>query len=193
MKSKIKPSIKSSTAPRLLQKYRKEIIPALMTQFGYKNVHSVPKVLKIVVNIGTGRIAKDTKLVEKMALDLAKITGQNASVRAAKKSIAGFKLREGTPVGLIVTLRGTRMYDFMDRLVSIALPRSRDFQGISLKAFDAAGNLSIGIKEHNIFPEVSYETLRDIFGVQVTIVTSAPSREAGIALLKLFGFPLRDN
>src|SRR3989344_5165694 len=141
MKSKIKPSIKSSTAPRLLQKYRKEIIPALMTQFGYKNVHSVPKVLKIVVNIGTGRIAKDTKLVEKMALDLAKITGQKASVRAAKKSIAGFKLREGTPAGLIVTLRGTRMYDFMDRLVSIALPRSRDFQGISLKAFDAAGEL----------------------------------------------------
>ncbi len=163
----------------------------MKAEFAYKNVHAIPRIQKVVVNIGTGKVAKETKLLEKMEADLAKITGQKPSVRKAKKSIAGFKLREGVPVGLMVTLRGGRMYDFIDRLVSIALPRSRDFQGLSPKAFDQHGNLNIGIKEHNIFPEVSYESLKDIFGLEITIVTNAGSPERGAALLKRLGFPLR--
>ncbi len=177
--------------PRLLEKYRTVIVPALRDQFHFDNIHSVPRVTKVTVNTGIGRIVKDDKLIKKIEHDLAKITGQKPSVRNAKKSIAGFKLREGTPVGYMVTLRGTRMYDFIDRLISLALPRSRDFQGLSNQSFDAAGNLSIGIKEHNIFPEVSYESLKDIFGFQVTIVTNAGSKEKGIALLKMMGFPIK--
>ena len=176
---------------RILSKYRKEIIPALKKEFGYKNVNSVPKIEKVVVNIGIGRVAKDAKLIERMQLDLVKITGQKPSIRNAKKSIAGFKLREGTPVGLIVTLRGTRMYDFIDRLISLALPRSRDFQGLPAESLDDAGNLNIGIKEQNIFPEVSYESMKDIFGLQVTVVTNAGSSEKGMALLKKIGFPIK--
>ncbi|MEK7583009.1 MAG: 50S ribosomal protein L5 [Patescibacteria group bacterium] len=176
---------------RLKEKYHKEIVPALCKQFQYDNIHSVPRVTKVTVNTGIGRIVKDDKLIKRIELDLAKITGQKASVRNAKKSIAGFKLREGTPVGYMVTLRGTRMYDFIDRLISLALPRTRDFQGLSSDAFDHAGNLSIGIKEHNIFPEVSYESLKDIFGLQITVVTSAGSKEKGLALLMLMGFPIK--
>ena len=176
---------------RLVEKYRQEIVPALRSQFSYANIHSVPRVRKITVNTGVGRLAKDEKLMKKIEQDLAIITGQKASLRNAKKSIAGFKLREGTPVGYMVTLRGTRMYDFMDRLISLALPRTRDFQGISNQSVDDAGNLNIGIKEHNIFPEVSYESLKDIFGLQVTIVTNAGSKEKGLALLKMMGFPIK--
>lgn len=167
---------------RILEKYR--------AAYGYDM--KAPRIAKVVVNVGTGRVAKDTKLVEKIQQDLAKITGQKPSVRNAKKSISGFKLREGTAVGYMVTLRGTRMYDFIDRLISLALPRSRDFQGLSPKAFDAAGNLNIGIKEHSIFPEVSYETMKDIFGLEVTVVTHAGSREKGIELLKTLGFPIKN-
>lgn len=180
-----------SITPRLLEKYRKEIVPALRTKFHVDNIHSVPRVTKVTVNTGIGRIVKDDKLIKKIEQDLAIITGQKPSVRNAKKSIAGFKLREGTPVGYMVTLRGTRMYDFIDRLISLALPRSRDFQGLSSEAFDKAGNMSIGIKEHNIFPEVSYESLKDIFGLQVTIVTNAGSKERGLALLQMMGFPIK--
>src|SRR3989344_8172568 len=140
---------------RILEKYRKEVAPALKAEFGYKNVFAIPRITKAVVNIGVGKISKDTKALEKIEIDLAKITGQKPALRNAKKSIAGFKLREGTPAGYMVTLRGGRMYDFIDRLISVALPRSRDFQGILEKSFDAVGNLYIGIKEHNIFPEIS--------------------------------------
>lgn len=177
--------------PRLLEKYRKEVIPSLKEVFHYKNISAVPKITKAVVNVGTGRIAKESKMLERVEKDLAKITGQKPAVRPAKKSIAGFKLREGMPVGYMVTLRGTRMYDFIDRLVSIALPRTRDFQGIPLVAVDMAGNLTIGVKEQTIFPEVTYDTLKDIFSLEVTIVTAARTRDEGIELLRLMGFPLQ--
>src|SRR3989344_6853562 len=175
---------------RLLQKYRKEVAPAMQKEFDIKNVMAVPKVDKVVVNVGVGKIVKDEKTVEKIANDLAKLTGQKPVFRKAKKSIASFKVREGVNIGLMVTLRGKRMYDFMDRLVSVALPRSKDFRGIDTKNFDKNGNLNLGIKESSIFPEVTYETLKDIFGLEVTVVTTARDKEKGIALLKLMGFPI---
>lgn len=180
---------------RILEQYKKKIVPALRKEFGYKNISSVPKVEKVVINVGMGRSAvnKDTKLMEKIEADLAKISGQKPSLRLSKKSIAGFKLREGLPVGCVVTLRGTKMYDFIDRLISLALPRSRDFQGIPLSSVDLHGNINIGVKEHNIFPEITYESLKDIFGLEVTVVTSARTREEGIALFRLFGFPLKTS
>lgn len=179
---------------RLQEKYKKEILPALKDQFKYKNISAVPKISKVTVNVGFGKTAviKDTKLIERMEQDVAKITGQQPSVRKAKKSIAGFKLREGMPIGYLVTLRGARMYDFIDRLISIALPRTRDFQGLSSGSFDEHGNFTVGIKEHNIFPEITYESLKDIFGLEVTVVTNAGSREVGRAMLKMFGFPLKE-
>ena len=178
---------------RIVEKYKKSVVPALKKEFGYKNVHAIPRITKVVVNVGVGRIVKETKLLERIQADLAKITGQKPALRNAKKSIAGFKVREGTPSGYMVTLRGARMYDFIDRLVSVALPRSRDFQGISPTSIDQAGNLNIGIKEHNIFPEISYESLKDIFGLEITVVTSAKSHKEGAALLRLLGFPLKPN
>ena len=166
---------------RIIEKYRKE--------YGYSM--KAPRITKVVVNVGIGKIVKDAKMIERIEKDLAKITGQKPAVRKAKKSIAGFKLRESTPVGLMVTLRGTRMYDFIDRLISVALPRSRDFQGISAKSFDSRGNLNIGIREQNIFPEVSYESLKDIFGLEVTVVVAATTRDESMELLKKIGFPIR--
>ena len=183
--------MKTSNSPRLLEKYRKDVIPAMEKKFGYKNVMAVPMVEKVVLNVGIGRITKDDKAIEKMQRDLAKLTGQKVTIRKAKKSIAGFKLREGMDVGMAVTLRGARMYDFIDRLVAIALPRSKDFHGIDPKNFDARGNLNLGIREHNIFPEISYESLKDIFGFQVTVTTTAKTKEEGQELLKLLGFPIR--
>ncbi|OGN29153.1 MAG: 50S ribosomal protein L5 [Candidatus Yanofskybacteria bacterium RIFCSPLOWO2_01_FULL_49_25] len=179
--------------PRLLERYRKDILPALKERFSYSTVAAVPRVEKVVVNVGTGRLAvvKDTKMMERIVKDLTTITGQKPAVRKAKKSIAGFKLREGLDVGYMVTLRGTRMYDFIDRLISLALPRTRDFQGIPATAFDQAGNLNIGIKEQTIFPEVAYDTLKDIFGLEVTVVTTAHTKEEGDELLRRMGFPLR--
>jgi large subunit ribosomal protein L5 len=179
--------------PRLLAKYREEVIPAMREKFGYKNVMAVPRVEKVVVNAGFGRkaVAKDAKAIERVEQDLAKLTGQKPAMRRAKKSISGFKLRQGMDIGMAVTLRGRRMYDFIDRLVSIALPRSRDFHGLDPKSFDKKGNLSIGIKEHSIFPEITYESLKDIFGLEVTIATTAGSKEEGAELLKLMGFPVK--
>ncbi len=179
--------------PRLLQKYRKEVAPALQKKFGYKNVMSIPKIEKVVVNVGFGRraVSKETKMIERIEQDLIKITGQKPSVRKSKKSIAGFKVREGLEIGMMVTLRGKRMYDFIDRLIAIALPRSRDFHGLDTKGFDSNGNLNIGIKEDNIFAEISYESLKDIFGLEVTVVTTAKSKEEGTELLKLIGFPIK--
>jgi large subunit ribosomal protein L5 len=179
--------------PRLLGKYRKEVIPAMREKFGYKSVMAVPRVEKVVVNVGFGRkaVAKETVAIEKMEKDLAKLTGQKPAVRKAKKSISGFKVRQGMAIGMLVTLRGKRMYDFIDRLISIALPRSRDFHGLDQKSFDKSGGLNIGVREHNIFPEVTYESIKDIFGLEVTVVTTAKSLEEGIELLKLMGFPIK--
>jgi len=178
---------------RLQAKYRKEIIPALQKEFGIKNIMAVPKIEKVVINTGIGRIAKEDKMIERVQRDMSIITGQKPMIRKAKKSISGFKLREGMDVGMSVTLRGKRMYDFIDRLISIALPRSKDFRGIELRNFDKMGNLNIGIREQNIFPEVTYESLKDIFGLQVTIVQNIKNREMAIQLTRLMGFPIRKN
>lgn len=175
----------------LLNKYRKEVIPALQKKFGIENVMAVPKVGKVVINVGIGKFTKDDKFIEKIVRDLGLLTGQKPVFRKAKKSISGFKSREGTNIGLVVTLRGARMYDFMDRLINVALPRSKDFRGIDSKNFDKNGNLNLGIKEHSIFPEIHYETLKDIFGLEVTVVTTTQDREQGMELLKLIGFPIK--
>jgi large subunit ribosomal protein L5 len=176
---------------RLLEKYRKTVVPAMQKDFGIENVMAVPKIEKVIVNIGVGRIAKEDKTVERIAKDLAMITGQKPVYRKAKKSISGFKLRQGMNVGISVTLRGKRMYDFLDRLISIALPRSRDFRGIESKNFDKMGNLNFGIKESSIFAEINYENVKDIFGLEVTVVTTTKNRERGIELLKQMGFPIK--
>ncbi len=181
----------------LKEKYNKEVIPAMVEKFGYKNVNQTPKIEKVVINVGFGRDATTKsgeelkRLVSGIVDDLSVITGQKPSMRRARKSIAGFKLREGLVIGAKVTLRGPRMYDFLDRLVHIALPRSRDFRGLNDKSFDDKGNMSIGIKEQIIFPEVSVEKLRNIFGFQITVKTTASNREEGIELLRLLGFPIK--
>ncbi len=177
--------------PRLLQKYRKTVIPALQKDFGIKNIMAVPKIDKVVVNTGIGKLVKDDKVAARIEKELTLIVGQKPVFRKAKKSIAGFKLREGVNVGISVTLRGKRMYDFLDRLIAISLPRSRDFRGIDPKNFDKMGNLNFGIKESSIFPEVNYENVKDVFGLEITVVTTAKNRERGIALLKQMGFPLK--
>ncbi len=177
--------------PRLQDHYRKKTLPALQKAFGIANVMAVPKIEKVVVNSGIGRMLKDGKAIEKAERDIALVTGQKASPRKAKKSIASFKIREGLQVGISATLRGKRMYDFLDRLINIALPASKDFRGIDLANVDQSGNLNLGIKEHTIFPEVTYETLKDIFGLQITVVTTARHRERGIALLRELGFPFK--
>jgi large subunit ribosomal protein L5 len=179
--------------PRLLTKYRKEIIPAMQEKFGYKTPMAVPRIKKVLVNVGIGRVVKDAKFLDRVKQDITKITGQKPSIRKAKKSIAGFKVREGMDVGVMVTLRGKRMYDFIDRLNAIALPRSRDFRGLDSKSFDMNGNLSVGIKEHNIFPEVTYESLKDIFSLGITITTNSKTKNEGLELLKLFGFPIKSK
>ncbi|TSC91581.1 MAG: large subunit ribosomal protein L5 [Parcubacteria group bacterium Licking1014_17] len=175
--------------PRLLDKYRKEVIPAMRSKFGYESVMAVPKMTKVVVGAGIGRFSKDQKLIDRIKEDISKITGQKPAVRKAKQSIAGFKVREGMDVGLMVTLRGFRMYDFIDKLISVALPRSRDFRGLKVSSFDKEGNYNIGLREQTIFPEVSYESAKDIFGFQITITTSSKSRDEGAELLSLMGFP----
>jgi large subunit ribosomal protein L5 len=176
---------------RLKEKYIKEIIPALKEKFGYKNNLAVPRILKVVLNTGFNPTLKDEKVQEEIANNLALIAGQKAVVRQARKSIAGFKIREGMGVGLSITLRGQKMYDFLDRLVNIALPRSRDFRGLPLKNIDQAGNLNVGIKEQIIFPEISAESAKNIFGFEITVVTTAKTRQEGIELFKLLGFPLK--
>jgi len=176
---------------RLQEKYRKTVIPAMQKAFNIDNVMAVPKMEKVVINTGIGRIVKDDKTIERIVGDISKICGQKPVLKKAKKSISGFKLREGTNVGISVTLRGKRMYDFLDRLISIALPRSKDFRGIDPKNFDKSGNLNFGIKESSIFPEVNYESVKDIFGLEVTVVTTAKNRERGTELLRQVGFPIK--
>ena len=175
----------------LLVKYRKEVIPAMQKKFGIENIMAVPRIDKVVINAGIGKIAKDDKFIEKIVRDLGLLSGQKPVFRKAKKSIAGFKSREGTNIGLVVTLRGNRMYDFISRLVNVALPRSKDFRGIDPKNFDKDGNLNLGLREQSIFPEIHYESLKDIFSMQITVVTTAKNREMGQELLRLIGFPIK--
>ncbi|MCK4389620.1 MAG: 50S ribosomal protein L5 [Desulfobacterales bacterium] len=172
--------------------YTSEIIPKLMDQFGYKNVMQVPKLGKIVLNMGLGEAIQNIKVLDSAVQELALIAGQRPVVTRARKSIAAFKLREGMSIGCKVTLRGMRMHDFFARLVNIALPRVRDFRGISAKGFDGRGNYSLGIKEHIIFPEIDYDKIDKIKGLNVTIVTSAQTDEDGKALLELMGMPFRN-
>ena len=177
--------------PRLLERYRSEIVPKLSQEFGFKNVHQVPRLEKVVVNMGVGKATQNAKLIEKAAEELAAITGQKAAVRKARKSIANFKLRQGQAVGCTVTLRGTRMWEFFDRLVNVSLPRVRDFKGVSAKGFDGRGNYSLGIREQIIFPEIDYDSVENITGLNVTVVTSARNDAEGKALLAHLGMPFR--
>jgi len=175
----------------LIEKYKKEAVPALQKDFHIGNIMAVPKFKKAVINVGVGRLAKDEKGLERISKDLASITGQRPVTKKAKKSIASFKIREGLPIGLALTLRGKRMFDFMDRFVNIALPRSRDFRGIEAKNLDGQGNLNIGIRESSIFPELNYENMKDVFSLEVTFVTTAKNKEQGMALFKKMGFPIK--
>ncbi len=178
-------------APRLKERYEKEVVPAMMERFGYKNVMQVPRLVRISVNIGLGEALQNPKALEYASNDLAVITGQKPVVRRARKSIATFKLREGNPIGVSVSLRGRRMWDFLDRLMNIALPRQRDFQGVSPDAFDGHGNYSLGLREQLVFPEVDYDSIDKIRGMGVTIVTTAKTDEEGRELLRLLGMPFK--
>ena len=177
--------------PRILELYTNEVVQKLRDEFGYKNVHQVPALQKIVVNIGLGEAAANPKLLETAAEELASITGQKPAIRRARKSIANFKLRQGQEIGCSVTLRRTRMWEFFDRLVSVSLPRVRDFKGISPKAFDGRGNISLGVREQIIFPEIDYDRVEHITGVNVTMVTTAKTDAEGKALLQHLGVPFR--
>jgi len=174
---------------RIKQRYREEILPALVSEFGYTSVMQAPRIVKIVVNIGMGEATQHAQALEAAQQDLAAITGQHPVITKAKKSIAGFKLRKGMPIGVMVTLRGNRMYEFLDRLISVALPRIRDFQGMKRNAFDGKGNYSMGLKEQTIFPEISYEKVDKVRGVEVCIVTTARTDDEGRRLLELIGMP----
>ena len=173
------------------EKYLKETVPKMMKEFSYKTPMAVPRLLKVSVNSGTGRIRDKKDAIESVVKYIALITGQKASARGAKKAISSFKTREGLVVGYKVTLRGQKMYDFLDRLVNLAIPRTRDFRGISTKCIDEGGNLTLGIKEHIVFPETIGEDVKNIFGFQVTVVTNAKSRKEAESLFRLLGFPLK--
>jgi large subunit ribosomal protein L5 len=179
--------------PRLKQRYRDEIIAALREQFQIANVMQVPTVTKVVVNMGVGEAARDAKLIEGAVADLAAITGQRPSVTKARKSIAQFKLREGMPIGAHATLRGDRMWEFLDRLVTIALPRIRDFRGLSGRQFDGNGNYTFGLNEQSMFHEIDQDKIDRVRGMDITVVTTAPNDDQGRALLKLLGFPFKEN
>ena len=172
--------------------YNDEIVPKLISQFGYKNVMQVPKLSKIILNMGLGEAIQNIKILDSAVEEMSLIAGQKPVVTRARKSIAAFKLRAGMPIGCRVTLRGSRMYDFFTRLVNVALPRVRDFRGISPKAFDGRGNYSLGVKEHIIFPEIEYDKIDKIKGLNVTIVTTARNDEESKALLQLMGMPFRN-
>ncbi len=180
------------TLPRLKQRYRAEIVPALREEFSYGNVMQVPGVVKIVVNMGVGEAARDAKLMDGAVRDLTAITGQKPLVQKARKSIAQFKLREGMPIGAKVTLRGDRMWEFLDRLLSIALPRIRDFRGLSPKQFDGSGNYTFGLNEQSMFHEIDVDRIDRPRGMDITIVTTATNDAEGQALLRRLGFPFRE-
>ncbi len=172
--------------------YRNEVVPKLIKETGYKNINQIPKLVKIVINMGLGEATSNSKIIEQSLTELTKITGQRPVVSKAKKSIAAFKLKENQEIGCFVTLRNEKMYDFFDKLINISLPRVRDFKGLSKKAFDGRGNYTLGVKEQVIFPEISYELIEKIKGMNITIVTSANNNEDGYKLLKNFNFPFRN-
>ena len=176
---------------RLKEMYEKEVIPKMMKEFGYKNHMRVPRLEKIVVNMGLGEALQNPKIIESSSKELAAITGQHPVVTKARKSIANFKLREGMPIGCMVTLRRRRMYEFFDRLVNIAIPRVRDFKGISKRSFDGKGGFTLGVKEQIIFPEINYDKIEKIKGMNISIVTTAETDEEGRALLTHMGMPFR--
>ena len=177
----------------LKERYKKEIAPELMKELGLKNIYAVPTLEKVVVNMGVGRFKDDKNYLESASKDLALISGQKPNIRKARKSISGFKLRAGEPVGLVVTLRGPRMWDFFEKLVNIVLPRLRDFRGISRRALDGSGNLNIGLSEHTVFPEIDPNRVDKLKGLEVTIVTTAKDDEEGFKLLSKLGTPFRQN
>jgi large subunit ribosomal protein L5 len=183
----------AKVAPRLKTRYREQIASELRSQFGYANVMQVPGLVKIVVNMGVGEAARDSKLIEGAIRDLAAITGQKPQVTRARKSIAQFKLREGMPIGAHVTLRGDRMWEFLDRLLSIALPRIRDFRGLSPKQFDGRGNYTFGLVEQSMFHEIDQDRIDRVRGMDITVVTSATTDDEGRALLRKLGFPFKEN
>ncbi|HEY8393092.1 MAG TPA: 50S ribosomal protein L5 [Capillibacterium sp.] len=176
---------------RLREKYTKEVVPGLQSRFGYKNVMQIPRLEKVVINMGVGEATQDAKAIDAAVKDLTQIAGQKPVVTKAKKSIANFKVRAGASVGCKVTLRGERMYEFLDKLFNLALPRIRDFRGVSPQSFDGRGNYNLGLKEQLIFPEIDYDTIDKIRGMDVTIVTTAQSDEEAYELLKLLGMPFR--
>ncbi|MBC7824244.1 MAG: 50S ribosomal protein L5 [Candidatus Parcubacteria bacterium] len=180
-------------AQRLKGIYQETIVPKLTEQFSYTNLHQVPKVAKITINRGLGEASQNAKALEASINEIATITGQKPVVTRAKKAIAGFKIREGMPVGVMVTLRGDRMFTFLDRLINLSLPRIRDFRGISPKSFDGRGNYTLGLREQLIFPEIEYDSIDQIRGMDISIITTANSDEEGRALLKELGMPFRDN
>jgi large subunit ribosomal protein L5 len=179
--------------PRLKETYRQEVVPALIKEFGYRNVMEVPRLEKVVVNIGLGEALQNPKALDSAASDIAAITGQKPVITRAKRSIANFKVRQGNPIGLMVTVRGDHMWELMDRMVNAALPRIRDFHGVSNKGFDGRGNYSLGIREQLIFPEIDYDKIDRIRGLQITLVTTARNDEEGKRLLQLLGMPFSRN
>jgi large subunit ribosomal protein L5 len=185
--------VEEGYVPRLLVRYREEIVPALQKHFGYGNVYQIPKIQKIVVNMGTGDGLKDAKLQDAALEDMMTIVGQRPQVTRAKKSVASFKLRKGMPVGCRATLRGARMYEFFDRLVNVAIPRIRDFRGLSSDSFDGHGNYTFGIREQIVFPEIDYDKVAKIRGMDITIQTSAKTDEEAFELLKSLGMPFRSG
>jgi len=186
-------SSETRTQPRLKSRYREEIVPALLSEFQYANVMQVPGLTKIVVNMGVGEAARDSKLIEGAVKDLTAITGQKPQVTKARKSIAQFKLREGMPIGAHVTLRGDRMWEFLDRLLSLALPRIRDFRGLSPRQFDGRGNYTFGLTEQVMFHEIDQDRVDRSRGMDITVVTTATNDDEGRALLKQLGFPFKEN
>ena len=183
---------KKAAAPRLQQQYRDQVIGQLMKQFGYSNVMEVPRLTKITINMGVGEAVTDKKVIENAVADLTKIAGQKPIITKAKKAISNFKVREGWPVGCKVTLRRDRMWEFLDRLVSIALPRVRDFRGVSARAFDGRGNYTLGVKEQIIFPEIDFDKIDVLRGMDITFTTTAKTDDEAKALLKAFSFPFRN-
>ena len=177
---------------RLQQVYREKVVPDLVKQFGYKSIMEVPRITKITLNMGVGEAVADRKVLDNASADLTKIAGQKVVVTKARKAIAGFKIRAGYPIGCMVTLRGRRMYEFLDRLVTIALPRVRDFRGISAKAFDGRGNYNLGVKEQIIFPEIEYDKVDALRGLNISITTTAKNDDEARALLSAFRFPFRN-
>lgn len=184
-------SAQTLESPRVYDKYKKEVIPVLFKEFQYKNIMQVPALMKVVVNMGVKEGKDDVKILDQLALELSQITGQKPLVTVAKKSISGFKLREGNPIGLKVTLRRTRMYEFLDRLFNVAMPRIRDFRGFSRKSFDGRGNLTLGIQEQMIFPEIEYDKIKKAQGMDITFVTSAQTDAEALRLLELLGLPFQ--